>query len=999
MSGTRLGMAPPSLRQSLERGLRVALAIIAATPLAVFLSLNVATLVQGTAGGPRLDDYRAGSLVWFGVSKAGEGLQLTLLIGVLIGAAALAHRTPMGPNHDRSSPVAIPPLLAVLAMLAAPAVMPLLVGGPTGPLDISSSPLSLALTLQVVPALHGALRTVAAGRKPALGHAHYLVLSALALPALGGLVVLRHVMAPRSAPSVVYVSILIIALMLFAVASLNRSFLRLLTDDRRVGLIVAIAGVGALPLLLPPLMVRDGSTVAARGISTSGWATVLLILLGLMLLEAWSRTRRADGDGRTSIGSLPIALLLAPLWARHEWPVVPSDDFHFGEVFAPFVLWSTHGGAPYVDLPLVRGVVPNMLTGALNRIVSDGSAATFAYGAPLAAVLAIALAHLLLRGVVGVPIATAMVALLGVANHYAEADLVVFAAMVWLLGLLRGLLRTPPGWGPLGIGAVATVTVTLAILAYPLMGLATGAIVLVAGVAAALGALLGGDATEARAARRFLSGLTVATVAVAVSPLGGALRGAMGYVVESAVANGVANGVALGLTFERITFPRIMQFAFVGAGLTSVGLLVRRVGDVRHPGWDRWLALATAATPIALVVGLFGRLAGRVDPVDWSYRPSAGSVVIVGIVLPAVLLLLDGTAHRRPAWLAVATAAIIASSIHPPGGVLRSSLGLIEAPQHWTSSSQAALVPRLGHGQGSPEHLESIGRLAGAVRVLGDPDVVNLTNRNALDGYFGWTSPIAPLAPYNIGSIVAETAAVDALLAQTPDVFLIGPGDWHEARSLALRTPLLARHLMLTTTPFTCHGWLWAEPVDGTRPGSAVPSPSRAASCGSTGEDPAIDLWSTAIGAPEELALAPASWGSWGPLRPSADSPTLGPWEASSSPDLVTAEVVVPETMRSAADILLLDASCPSMTNPSRPSHRAVLRGRAEAARLTWPATHGGSSASFVWGAGTFAVPLDTYPSWFLREPEVETLRLTVPAGSCPGGWLVTAEFARRPAG
>ena len=973
-----------------------AAAVVAVLPLAVVTSLAVGLLARSRASGPQLADYRVGSLVWFGAPKSGEALQLTVLLGVLVLAALLAVRTAGSGARDESGPI-VPPIIAALAILASPAVVPFLIGAPPGLSVFPGRDLALVLALQAVPALHHGLswlrsRGASGERGQVLRLEAPLVLAGLSVAALGLLVVLRYTLVPRSLSVTMHFALLVGLLISIAALTSSTPVKVRLEQPHSHGWIVTVAALAALPLLLPPLMVRDGSTVVARGVDYRAWAVMLFALGAAAVLETWWRSRPASTALQARLASLSVALLIVPLRAEHAWPTVSNDDFHFGEVFVPFKAWLSDGAAPYIDFALVRGVVPNMLPSALNQLVGDGTAAVYAYGLPLAAVLVMTVSHLLLRSVVGVGMATAMIALFGLANHFAEADLLIFAVMVRILGWLRR-----PGGGALpALGIVAAVA--LGILAYPLMGLAVGLTIAGVGLSAALGGLLSRSAAERQVSGTFVIALLAGSLTIAASPLRPYLSAALRYVVDNARANEEAHAIALDLTLMIPSVGRIAPFMFVVAGLVSLGLIFRSRALITAPSWDSWLRVTTAAVPLILVVGLFGRFAGRVDPGEWSYRPSAGAVVLLGVALPAVLVLTIGSPGRRSAWWSIGGAAVIAVNIHPLGGVLPSALGMVPAPYTWTSSSDAAIVPLIGHGQGDPAHLEELAALARATELLGSPTVANLTNRNALDAYFGWTSPMRTAAPYNLESTAAEIAAIARLRAASPELVLLSPGEWHESMSMSLRTPHLARHLMEDRVPFLCEGWTWAAsnpsasraPAATSESGSCVPP---------TDANQRTALWSASIGAPEWLAMAPLAWGSWGPLGISdAEQPIRIKAVGAGSGRAIARIPSPPSQLRAGADILLIESSCPSRPDSRSPSHRDALLGTAPSARLIWAGPSDAISASaFFWGVGRFAIPLDAYPSWHRHRSEIEEFRLELPSGACQDGWLIDLAFVPRP--
>ena len=967
---------------------------LASFPAAVATALIVRSLVASLLPGPLIDDFRLGSLVLTNTSKAGEFPIPFVVLGITIGVAIAVFRIT---RNDRLSESGRS-FLALETILSLPASIPFIFGFGGPLLGIIDSAFALSVLLQFPPAIFFLLtstqfRVVSppASLDERTMRLSLWFLAALPLGVLGGITALRYLMVPTTIPAVIWTGLGLGVLTAVALFMVRLGPLIQGNSRRFVILGFGTIGVLALPLLLPPLVGVPGFV---PGLNVPAWRAFLLLSALLIIGESGVRYFLGQRDDLLAlIPSFGVAALLVPLRGIYALPSIPTDDYHFGERFGPGLLWLDFGQLPYLDIVLPRGLLPNVVPDLLNRLLFEGFAATNPYVNLTVAFVVVGIAHVLFRGVVGFLPATAMVALLAVANSYLESDLLITALLIFSFGLL---LRKVNG---VLLGVTLAVGGIVALLIYPLMGIAMLLVLATAIIGSSLGSILSRSREVVYAGAVVVSFTTMLAVLLLL-PVGRFVKGALDYLLVNAVSNSEAYGVALDLTLrDSFAFTQLLSVTFVLGVFVSVWVLWNNRWRLRHPSWRNYASLMFTASPVVLALGLFGRYMGRLDPAEWLYRPAAGSLVIIGVITPAVLLTNGKAVYSRVAWSLLALASVVSLGIAPigGGGLLRSSLGLLESPAGWTTASSAEKIPHLGLAQGDPAHLSSLGQIKSVSRRLkrGEP-VLNLSNRGALFAYMGWRNPLGYLAPYNIPSEGQEEVVIRQLSKKPPPIAFVGPGPQLDGVSLTLRSPLLARWVMDNYVPLRCGPTTWA--FERRKPESAAlldcPRPS-----GKKFRS-AASVWAVGIGAPRALGIIPAAWGSRAAQLP-ADRIPLRVTRDSESDGLQRFDLGIPLSARVSEGwnegLLDLLVSCPANPNAALASNRSAFTGSVTA-RLIWHTRDEAKPldvSEFEWGAGRLIVPLDAYPTWVENSPPSKPLRLVAPDADCPQGWEIQA--SRRP--
>ena len=957
---------------------------IAAFPLLFLLALTFAYVINSVAPAPGLDSFRVGNLALTGDTKTGEAAFPLSLFAMLIAVAATLSRIFV----SKTPSVAFRSFLILELVLAAPVILQTVLGLGT-PIDVLiDSPVLTTVTLQVPPAIlilsawlwRKRSRTIS----PVEITLPYLLLSAtVALSSLGIVTAVRFVAAPfaltLTMSTILWISVSIGLLALVLCVALSSR----VSDRASLCFGFTIAGLTALPLLAPPLLVQNGLAASSPGANSGMWKLALAVLGIFLVVEMAIRWfSRHNRSMWTVLPSFSVAALLVPLRASYSLPMVPRDDYHFGELFAPFALWRESGQLPFIDVFLPRGILLNILPGFVNAVLNDGSAAALAMGTTIIAFIAVVGSHLVLRRAIGLPFATAAVALMAVSNAYIEGDLLVTAAFIGVLAYAR---KRP---SPFLLGPVIIVVNVVAVLAYPMMGIVSLALTFLVLVVALAGALLSRSAQEIRYGFQLLAVSLALTVAALLSPAGKMLIAAVVYVI----ANGTSNTEAFGVSLNRLWMTpfgigQILAFAFVLGIFVSAWLVWKRRRDLRSPSWNHYFDLALAVVPAAFVATLIGRYLGRVDPVEWSVRPAAGTLLVLGLVVPAAIFIVGGRRARKVGWYSVGIAAIVSVALIPvnEGGLLRSSLGALAAPSSWASAAYTTDSPRLGQGMGDTTQMSGVAAISAIAHDLPPREpVLNLSNRGALFGYMEWQNPIPYLAAYNIESTQSEELVIEKLHSNPPQYVFVGPGPQWDGVSLALRNPLLTQWMIKNYTPLDCGDTTWATlgvGLETTGPG-ALDCPTGDAQLATTDE-----LWTAAVGAPVDLDMIPASWGS------RAADFELGNGTVSASDNSASRfDIRVAARSDQSDDLLLIAATCRNDPSADAPSSTSLGDSRAS---VSWGDSTEMFVSRFEWGSGRFVIPLDAYPSWTSAPRDMVTIE--IPQSDCKDGWALDASFAGRP--
>lgn len=989
-----------AIENEIENGAKVSLigplaaVLIASLPLSILLAVLAKTVLIRLMGVPELDSFRVGSVTLTAETKMGDSIVPFVIFGVLfVAGLAIFH---VSKRYGISSGTRY--FLITQAILAILAIVPFIFGLGRPLYSVADSPFLLVLLLQApLMVFYTTLRYLdplrIIGMKMPEAMGAYFLSAATAFGALGTLTLIRYLLAPAVLQPTVSATIWFVIAASLAVL-LAGSIARMSSNFPTV-LSLGFAGVSilTLPLLMPPVINQAGQAVWVPEMRLNVWLIVIGFLAGLLVLETYFRVSRGVGPSLVRfIPSIAIAILIVPLRSLYLAPSIPSDDFHFGELFSPFILWQKFGQIPYVDVLLPRGILPNIVPGFLNEYLNQGTASTYQNVMVIVAVTVMSVSHALLRHSIGFPLATSAVFLFGLANNSLEADLLVLSLMFFVLSLVIATVN------PLLLGITVVIIGSISILAYPFMGIASTAATVGAVSALAFGSLLGRERREITySSILFLSaGLTF--MLLFISPLGQLLRGAFDYVVNNAGSNSESFGIPLDASLRAyFSIGQIITLIFALGFFVSLWMLWSRRRKCVQPNAGNYSELAIVAVPAILVLILTGKFMGRIEVSEWFYRPAVGSIMILGLVLPGILTLFGTRVEKSLLWPSVALAFVISLVMFSVGQglLLSSTFGLLGVPKNWVSEPYIERIPRLGLGDGNVEHLASLDQIqsVSAGLVSGEP-VLNLSNRNSLYGYFGWSTPMGYLAPYNIESTAAEIRVIKTLEKTVPAYVFVGPGGQLDGVSMTLRNPLLGHWIMDNYLPFDCGETTWAVSKL-TYANSGIGDLICADLKLSALEVGSPEVWARGIGAPRDLGSIPESWGKRASSRPPANQAGIPFAIQSESPTDMTFDLGFSTNLdssgKSKGDLLKLDIFCPTNPTPAASSQTK--------ATVSWgsePDPNLVHSSTFIIGSGTLVVPLDVYPTWYLGGYLSNALRLTLPSAECGSDWEVAAELWER---
>ena len=972
------------------RGLIWALAFV---PMSIAIALLAHFLASGLAGGFVFPELKSGYLAYYGSSKSADFVFVTTLWGALGAFYLFGASRFIKTNSPSHSLAFVLGQLTLSLVFMIPSLFSRIgsLGGHDTPLYFIALAQFLALLGFLVSRriARGVSSNVFPERKPDLfQEGIWFGIFAMAwIPATGILVFARWTeilsttepMTIRMFHIGLSVSTVGVALLVQFLAK-NGPLKASLT-----GIIIAAYGVSALFLLLPPLLMTGREPNLIPGIDIGAWILLIATLAALIILEtAWRVWLNRGGNKKYgAVSSLALAALAVSIRTGGGGaPSISSDDYHFGEILTP-VYFFLEGGIENVG-NMARGPMANLLPGILNFAFFDGQASTMSYSLPLVALLTAAICHIAIRAIAGLLPATAIVFTFGVANHYFEADISALVLVFVAISLISSRRN------PVGKGFLIAALLSLSIFVYPMMGVAGTVLTLGVSFATVIGSFLGKSRDDLiDSAAKFLSAFATFMLIVLLDPIQ-QLQRSITYVITQAGSNSIAHGIPLDFTLhQQFDFALLLTLSFGVGGIVSLLLLVKSRENIMMPSRQGYYDLALLALPLFFVVGLSGRFLGRIDPEMFSFRPLYGSLVTLGLVIPMSLFLVQKRGFRALAFGFLGAGAMLSLVVSP---ILQSRLlfGAVYQPGVWNSAASNENIPALGLGNADPSHLGELNQISQINEALRGLRIENLSNRNALNAYFGWPNAGGYLAPYNIPNTQEEVSEILAIAGSDPDVIFLGPGTWHDGLSMTLRTPTLSAWLIENYTPVRCQGSNWAVPSDTAGRTAFAQFPEECIEALIPIEK--SEIWAELIGAPIYLNFLPYSW-----ARNEVDTTPTGTVqlvEDRSETGATIWSAVVDEDFATTTEFLVIEASCRSGPGFS-PSAFNENPQRTSSAQLIWNTegqTGPSSVIDFRWGRGEFLVPVYAYPKWASSPGRNLELDFRASNGECDGGWEVVAK-------
>lgn len=559
------------------------------------------------------------------------------------------------------------------------------------------------------------------------------------------------------------------------------------------------------------LALPDGSTTAYPFDAVLPSIVALVVATGIFISILRLRRTRRDGSGFRSptqvVAPLGVlAVLLAAMFGATRPPVIPADDYHYGEMLLGSLAYRV-GSLPYIDYQPAHGVVQDDLGALLARWLYDGSAASTLEANRLApALLAAFLFAACWWAMRSVPLAVIVTwtgggSTMGVPPNWTTWTFLTAVGWIWLAPSLR---RRPARWLTCWF-----LTAPLVVLAAPGQGL----VFVVASLILAASSCL--SLVKARSPRAWLLPTVTAGVALGIlvaTPLAGMLKAALGYVLR----NGSVNLAAYGIPWHPamvsdagtpLPFDLLRMVWVIGPTLCVV--VAWREVHRRHFTSER---LATSLFLAAFLAGMLPYVMGRVDA-GLASRAGLATAFVLALVVPA--LCWAGLSHGRRVLVA-GCAVIVVSALN---GMLASIERMDESARPTVASP--ALVdgsvhglPGWGHAAAeAPEQLDQVVRLA---RVLNDrlrpgAPYYDATSHNAQYFYLGRPPVVAVSAAYNTPLVADQQRTIAQLRARRPDVAVLSQplgNIVHDGGGLALRNPLIAAYLQAAYVPFEQDGFI-----------------------------------------------------------------------------------------------------------------------------------------------------------------------------------------------
>jgi hypothetical protein len=488
-----------------------------------------------------------------------------------------------------------------------------------------------------------------------------------------------------------------------------------------------------------------------------------------------------------------VGVLLFLKAAPASLPIIPGDDYHFGEMLVPWWTWTDFGMVPFWDFAPARGL--NLyLPGAAASTLFDGTAAIFQGVYPFLFVAYLLVVLTLLSRAVGLGIAALAFFLVPTLNGLSEIHFIVTAFLcVLCLGCLKW---NPPAW------VLAWLVSVVGII---LFAPGQGALVTLATAPIALYmAWQGFLRTPYSMFKVIFLFLALALVLGLATPLGKMFFAAIRYGAEQSSINSAAHSIAWRHSFpSKDTNP--WMFEMVRASWLIVTLWAGAlILKLRSPRWSEIRSIVIVfAVPIFLLGVLFIiRAAGRIDFAGPT-RLGFASIWALSLLLP--LLLFANKRNRKNTSL-VFTWVALAGLIFPYFGGIRDNFAWSFDPiplpgggSGLTVGSEVGL-PKLGTGTIAPDQLNrlvSVNKLLESV-LDQDETYLDMSGRGAQYFYLQRKPPIQTGSVYNLVGEAQQLRAIAALKRQQPKAILIGANNLKfDGGPASLRSPLLYRFVML----------------------------------------------------------------------------------------------------------------------------------------------------------------------------------------------------------
>lgn len=706
------------------------------------------------------------------------------------------------------------------------------------------------------------------------------------------------------------------------------------------------------------------------------------LALSIALVALWDILRRLREGGSDLWRAISPGAVLLCLWILKSpgsaVPIIPTDDWHFGESILPWILWRDFGEVPFSDVIPVRGFA-SALEGLVAQIFFSGTAADITYGKPIFALGLSALVFFTFRRAVGGLAAIVAVVALNPASAMTQTDYFFAAGIALLAGLAQQCRHRAVliAWPLVSVGLF-------------LLAPGPGVLLIVASspfVLVAIWRIEGDGRRQALAAYALLALLL--TLGLQWPPCARLLTGIGRYFADNALINESASGVSWGASFSsgRAGSPSLNELfrssvfpitALLVAILShDIHALMVAPAEQRRSSRNETECVLNAVVVLSVLVFL-PRVLGRIDPAI-SSRLGALSLLVVGALAPLVLFRrVSRTAGM--AFLAVAfmlTSGIRCLSPRPndDGASVQAEALLVMRSSNVATDAvldgRAYGLSNTGKAVFDPEHLarlQELRKLLDAMLPAGQP-YYDLSNHNAHYAYFSRPVPASWSSPFYQADERAQIRTVRELsLGHIPLLLLSAENIEHDGGSAALRTYWLYRFVLADYLPFEAGGYLFAVRRD--RAGELQFSSRLKAQ-----REGVVELFDQAFST-NDLQRIPVSWG--------ASYPSL---QAEFGPESLA--LIASPGDGGDARFVARDRSDGEIRDPGRFDVLTVslaCNKSPSEARVFWSSRRGGRefnrSVALSAASGTLVIPVGAQPAWVLADA-VTDLGLSLPDGEC----------------
>jgi hypothetical protein len=540
-----------------------------------------------------------------------------------------------------------------------------------------------------------------------------------------------------------------------------------------------------------------------NNVQTTQMIFLVLFLVSVPVVSSAVRDLKVQPGSWKELDS-PISILIS-LLALVRIPElrfrVSSDDFHFGESLVSAQQFLSHGVLPFIDLPLTQGLSYNFLPGLINHYLFAGNPGTLgSASAPILVFLLILVAFHLIRDLLPFPIMIVS----AIATYdlvRAQGELLVLAIAIAFVGQIL-----KPNSRHQNLRVFAVPLGMLCILIYPATGVASAIVIWGSALLISINYHFKDSKFSSTSKLKALIALTLSLT------LGFFTVPALLMTLEQSSGNLNAYGISQLASWNSAITPAtsIALFLLLAAASILATFLILIAQNPRK----KWVTITVfMSIPVAWSVLLLPRSLGRIDPQEWSHRPTSMLILIASICVPFAVLqyqkIWGGSVSRINAPILI-FALILGLNLNRQPLDLRSLE--ISRESALGNNSQIALANNSDYSIWESSHLEFLDSIRIASQEIGvdSSSIIELTNRSAIYTYLDWKIPTdTNLSRYAIATNKAEQQFVEALEKSDTSWALISANTIEQdGLSMGLRNPIIYEYLLSNFTPIPCRG-LW----------------------------------------------------------------------------------------------------------------------------------------------------------------------------------------------